>query len=348
MPHRHEVQLGPTRGQDRVHPCDMILFDAAAPTNANCSRRSLYTTMPGLIAALSTLFRTALLPALLLAPFSSPAQAPAPQSPPIQSPPIQSPPIHGLAHIAVRVADIAATRAFYEKLGYQQAFAMEKNGTTTQSFIKVNDRQFIELYPKTEAQPLGFMHLCFDGEDLNALHDFDVAQGLTPISVRKAGAGNLLFTLRGPEDQNIEYTQYMPGSLHYEDRGKHLGLAEGSNASSARIADSFFAVGLSMKDPAAASTYYISKLGFAPIGGKANLLLIPGSKSPGATEETQQILIQPLTSPVSRIFLTVPDLGKTAAELKKRGIAFKAAKHELTVTDPDGNLLVFTTRKIAA
>jgi hypothetical protein len=40
--------------------------------------------------------------------------------------------------------------------------------------------------------------------------------------------------------------------------------------------------------------------------------------------------------------LTVPDLGTTAAELKKRGIAFKSAKHELTVTDPDGNLPVFT------
>jgi catechol 2,3-dioxygenase-like lactoylglutathione lyase family enzyme len=335
MPHRHELQPG----QDRAHLCDMILFDAAATTNANGSRRSLYTTMPGPIAAISMFFRIALLPALLLAPFASPAQAQPPQSPPI----------HGLAHIAVRVADIATSRAFYERLGYQQAFAFEKNGTATQSFIKVNDRQFIELYPRTETQStLGFLHLCFDGEDLNALHDFDIAQGLTPITVRKAGAGNLLFTLRGPEDQNIEYTQYMPGSLHYEDRGKHLGPAEGSNDSSARIADSFFAVGLGMKDPGAASTYYISKLGFSPIGGNANLLLIPGSKAPGATEETQQILIQPLTSPVSRIFFTVKDLGKTAAELKKRGIAFKSAKHELTVTDPDGNLLVFTTRKTAA
>ena len=151
--------------------------------------------------------------ATLLAPLAAQAQ----------NPPTKSPPIHGLAHIAIRVNDIAASRAFYEKLGFQQAFDMEKNGTVTQSFIKVNDRQFIELYPKTEAQPtIGFLHLCFDGEDLNALHDFDVAQGLPATAVRKAGAGNLLFTLRGPEDQNIEYTQYMPGSLHYEDRGKHL------------------------------------------------------------------------------------------------------------------------------
>ena len=175
----------------------------------------------------------------------------------------QSPPIHGLAHIAIRVNDIAASRAFYEKLGFQQAFDMEKNGTVTQSFIKVNDRQFIELYPKTDAAPtIGFLHLCFDGEDLAALHDFDVAQGLPPTAVRKAGAGNLLFTLRGPEDQNIEYTQYMPGSLHFEDRGKHLGTE-----ATPRIADNFYAVVLGFKDVPAASAFYTTKLAFPSVPG---------------------------------------------------------------------------------
>ena len=249
-----------------------------------------------------------------------------------QTPPVKSPPIHGLAHIAIRVNDIAASRAFYEKLGFQQAFDMEKNGTVTQSFIKVNDRQFIELYPKTDAAPtIGFLHLCFDGEDLNALHDFDVAQGLPATAGRKAGAGNLLFTLRGPEDQNIEYTQYMPGSLHYEDRGKHL--------SSDPIADNFYAVALGFKDVAATSAYYTAKLAFPTIGGNPSLLLIPGSKN-------KQVILQPLTTPASRIYLAVPSLTKTAAELKKRGITFTASKGDLTVTvtDPDGNALVFTVR----
>jgi catechol 2,3-dioxygenase-like lactoylglutathione lyase family enzyme len=256
--------------------------------------------------------------AALLAPLAAQAQ----------NPPVKSPTIHGLAHIAIRVNDIAASRAFYEKLGFQQAFDMEKNGTVTQSFIKVNDRQFIELYPKTDAAPtIGFLHLCFDGEDFNALHDFDVAVGLTPTAVRKAGAGNLLFTLRGPEDQNIEYTQYMPGSLHYEDRGKHL--------SSDPIADNFYAVALGFKDVPAASTFYTAKLAFPTIGGNPNLLLIPGSKN-------EQVILQPLTTPASRVYLAVPSLTKTAAELKKRGIPFTTAKKDLTVTDPDGNALVFS------
>ena len=251
-----------------------------------------------------------------------------------QNPPAKSPSIHGLAHIAIRVNDIATSRAFYEKLGFQQAFDMQKDGKVTQSFIKVNDRQFIELYPKTEATPaIGFLHLCFDGDDLAALHDFDVAQGLPPTAVRKAGAGNLLFTLRGPEDQNIEYTQYMPGSLHYEDRGKHLG----SDATS-RVADNFYAVALGFKDVPAAATYYSTKLAFSPAPGKPNLFPIPGSQD-------EQILLQPLTTPASRIYLSVPSLTKTAADLKKRGIPITATKHDLTVTDPDGNALIFTAGK---
>jgi catechol 2,3-dioxygenase-like lactoylglutathione lyase family enzyme len=248
-----------------------------------------------------------------------------------QTPPAKSPPIHGLAHIAIRVNDIAASRAFYEKLGFQQAFDMEKDDKVTQSFIKVNDRQFIELYPKTEAAPaIGFLHLCFDGDDLAALHDFDVAEGLPATPVRKAGAGNLLFTLRGPEDQNIEYTQYMPGSLHYVDRGKHL--------SPDAIADNFYAVVLGFKDVPAASAYYTSKLAFTPAPGNPNLFPIPGSQS-------EQILLQPLTTPASRIYLSVPSLTKTAADLKKRGISVTAAKHDLTISDPDGNVLVFTAGK---
>ncbi len=271
--------------------------------------------------------------ALLLAPFAS-GQIGAP-----------SPPIHGLAHIAIRVNDVGLSRAFYEKLGYQQSFAFDKNGVVTQAFLKVNDRQFIELYPKP-AQPdnqpaYGFLHLCFDGDDLTALHDYDVAQGLTPNAVRKAGAGNLLFTLRGPENQNIEYTQYMPGSLHFEDRGKHLGPN--------RIADSFFAVGLSMKDIPAAINFYTVKLGFSLAPHSKTVLLIPDSEDPGASGriQAQQILLQPLNGTASRIFLFVPDLKKTEHELKSRGVDFKHGKHTVIVTDPDGNFLVFTAEKIS-
>src|SRR5580698_2482968 len=178
--------------------------------------------------------RTAAIAILVLATsLSAVAQPPAaPVTPPAAAVSPATLPFNGIAHIAIRVKDIAASVAFYNKLGYMQAFAMTRpDGTVTQSFIKINDKQFMELYPiapsnPTQANP-EFMHLCFEGVDLNAIHDSYVAEGLTPISVRKAAAGNLLFTLKGPQQvrdpQNIEYTQYQPGSLHTNDIGQHLG-----------------------------------------------------------------------------------------------------------------------------
>src|ERR1700743_1646396 len=120
-------------------------------------------------------------------------------------------PLAGIAHVAFRVSDFARSRDFYQKLGFEQAFAFTKDGTTTEAFFKVNDQQFIEIYPPQASQPIGFMHLCFESTDLDEMTRVSLARSLTPTPVRRAGAGNLLFTMVGPEQQLIEYTQYMPG-----------------------------------------------------------------------------------------------------------------------------------------
>src|ERR1700722_12082700 len=114
-------------------------------------------------------------------------------------PDTKTPPFNGIAHVALRVHDLAASVAFYEKLGFEQAFDLRKNDVPYESFIKINDTQFIELYPITEKDPdTGFLHLCFEGQDLQAINDDYATHGLTPKPVRKAGAGNLLFTMGGP------------------------------------------------------------------------------------------------------------------------------------------------------
>ncbi len=289
--------------------------------------------------------------AVSLAPFAFAAPASAqgdhPMPPETAAPPAVSPAMNGIAHIAIRVKDIAASVAFYHKLGFDQAFAMTRGDVTTQSFIKLNDRQFIELYPVDAATPdqstSGFLHLCFEGADLNALHDFYVAEGLAPIAVRTAGAGNLLFTMKGPQQfadpQNIEYTQYMPGSLHSKDFGQHLGPD--------RVGDKMTVVALAMQDPEAAHRYYVDKLGFhaSPISpGRFNL--------PGDSGEAIDIVPASVLGARSSIVLSTPDIEKSAAQLTRQQVEFKraaatstdAAGHTRTidmisVTDPDGNIL---------
>ncbi len=71
-------------------------------------------------------------------PIISAAQPPAPDAG-----------IIGIAHIAFRVSDLDREIAFLGKLGYEESFAMTNAGKTTEVFIKINDRQFIELYPQT-------------------------------------------------------------------------------------------------------------------------------------------------------------------------------------------------------
>jgi catechol 2,3-dioxygenase-like lactoylglutathione lyase family enzyme len=248
-----------------------------------------------------------------------------------------SPPINGgLAHVAISVANVARSREFYGKLGFDEAFHFGEGDAVTQSFLKVNDRQFIELYPSSEKQPVGFLHLCFEGT-LEPLNAFYASRGLNPKPVRKARAGNLLFTMEGPETtngkQNIEYTQYMPGSLHWEDRGKHLNEHP--------LVTEMFAVSIAMRDRVAAHAYYTDKLDFPEMAGHPWLLEIPGP-----THE-QVLLRNDRLGTHSEIFLLAPNFKDAANRLKAAGIPAGVGRGTLTVTDPDGNLLVIRNSPVA-
>lgn len=183
--------------------------------------------------------------------------------------PQPSPAMFGIAHVVFRVADLQKSREFYRKLGFEQAFEFADPGKAPVSYMKVNDTQFIELYQRSEdSQPLGLMHVCYEAGDIEALHDFYVKRGFAAPAAKKARAGNLLFSLHDPENQTLEFTQYMPGSLHFEDRGKHLGEH--------RIAEHMLRATIPVKDFEAERLFYISKLGFIETKVEG-VLLIPGS-----------------------------------------------------------------------
>jgi catechol 2,3-dioxygenase-like lactoylglutathione lyase family enzyme len=236
----------------------------------------------------------------------------------------------GIAHIAIRVSDLTRTRIFYQKLGFEQAFTLSKDGKTSEAFFKVNDHQFIEVYPQQDpSQPIGFMHLCFESTDLAQLHHAYLARSLTPNPVRQAGAGNLLFTMVGPEEQNIEYTQYMPGSLHSKDQGQHLGAD--------RISKEIWGFGLRMEDPVAARTFYEQNMGFHESRNALEPGLIP-LLLPGTSGQVIEI-----TPGADQILFAVPSVRHAAGQLNEANIRFEKHDSMLTVQDPDGNRLVFLT-----
>jgi len=197
----------------------------------------------------------------------------------------------------------------------------------------VNDQQFIELYPRTDAsQPLGLMHVCYESTDLEALHAELVKRGVDVSALRKAGAGNLLFTLKDPEGETIEYTQYLPGSRHWEDRGKHLG--------GNRVATVMLGAVSPARDAALVRGFYVEKLSFREIANANPIRLgLPG----GSGQELD--LAAAAAGGKSGIQFGVDDLSRTAAALKALGIEVKTTTPDrssaLTVTDPDGVALSF-------
>jgi catechol 2,3-dioxygenase-like lactoylglutathione lyase family enzyme len=249
----------------------------------------------------------------------------------------QTPPLAGVAHIAIRVRSLDASREFYQKLGYEEAFNLKgTDGNVNESFIKINDRQFIELYPADPTNPktaaIGFLHVCFEGDDLHAIYEDYVAHGLTPTKVRKAGAGNLLFTLAGPVDangvaQNLEYTQYQPGSLHSNDQGKHLGEE--------RIGESIGTVAIALRDPAAGRDFYLNQLSFKSIAGDPMFLHMPGNSGQEIEITTGQSL-----EAKARFTLRAASLGKAARQLRRHDIKFIRSQDTLTIADPDGNQIM--------
>jgi catechol 2,3-dioxygenase-like lactoylglutathione lyase family enzyme len=246
-----------------------------------------------------------------------------------------TPPFNGIAHIAIRVHDLAVSTAFYEKLGFEQAFDLRNGDAPYESFIKINDTQFIELYPATQHDPaIGFLHLCFEGADLEAIYQDYANRGLTPTPIRQADAGNLLFTMAGPVQpfgpQSIEYTQYMPDSQHSNDQGKHIGTD--------RIAEKIIAVALAMQDTAAARDFYINQLNFKSIAGDQMHLHMPGNSG-------QEVEIVPAgLGSAARITLQSESLSKAARHLHKEGVTTTKNGATLTITDPDGNIIVLESR----
>jgi catechol 2,3-dioxygenase-like lactoylglutathione lyase family enzyme len=238
--------------------------------------------------------------------------------------------ISGIAHIAYRASDLDKEVAFLAKLGYEQSFAFTNPaGKTTEVFIKVNDRQFIEVYPQTNpTETLGWMHVCYESDDINGLFTALTAHGLKPTEVRKAGAGNMLTTMKDPEGRTTEFTQYMSGSRHTLDKGLHLGAH--------RISEELLGFSLPVPDLEAAKKFYVTGMGFEARDGRSGLRLtladVPGLR----------VQIQPAAAGVTpQTIFRVADTTKATDRLKAAGLEVKQEGNRVLVNDPDGNVFAF-------
>jgi catechol 2,3-dioxygenase-like lactoylglutathione lyase family enzyme len=240
--------------------------------------------------------------------------------------------IVGIAHIAFRVSDLDREIAFLGKLGYQQSFAMTNAGKTTEAFIKINDHEFIELYPRTDPeQPLGWMHVCYEAGDLNVLQHYYATEGLNPAPVRKGAAGNLISSINDPDNRVTEFTQYIPGSRHTLDIGQHLGAG--------RISTELMGIDLPVREGAAMKEFY-TDLGFEAEDTNGNVRLT----TPGAPDLHMELrALTPGSQP--EFLFPVPDAKHAFQALEYAGVDAQRDGGLVFAKDPDGNVFVFLETK---
>ncbi len=260
---------------------------------------------------------------------------------------VARPRIVGVPHVAFRVHDIEASRHFYKDfLGYAEPFSIITDGKLIMTFIKINDRQYIELSPETGPDQSRFLHLALETDNAEGLREYVKSKGYK-VPDKPASKGRIRNTATGlddPDGNHIDVTQYEPGSETIKNVGKDM--------PDTRISTKLLHVGFYVSKPETAK-YYIDVLGFREFwrgtadGKKAsysNLFV------PEGTEYVEFLFAPP--TPQTRgttyhVALEVPDMDKAIAKLNantarkdyKRPIEVKTGKNhkrQCNLFDPDG------------
>ena len=262
----------------------------------------------------------------------------------------QRPPITGLSHIALYVHDMEKTRAFYKDfLGFAEPYSLtNKDGSLHLTWIKINDRQSIELFPETETNSDRLYHVALETDDAVGMRDYLAAHGVkVPDKVGKGKIGNLNYFIKDPDGHIVEIVQYATNGWTMLNQGKFL--------PDTRIATNMPHMGILVGDVDAAKAFYEGILGFHEIwrGAKNPAILnwiheqIPDGKG-----FLEFMLYSDLPDPDKRgkyhhLCLEVPDIEKAKATLEQRAARIGYTrpleiqtgvnrKRQLNVYDPDG------------
>ncbi len=263
---------------------------------------------------------------------------------------VRRPKVSSVAHIAIFSKDVEASRKFYTGLlGYQEAYKLDQaDGKLALTFFKINDRQYIELFPEKESGSDRLNHIALEVEDAEAMRAYLAAKGVAvPERVPKGRTGNLNFTIKDPDGHGVEFVQYLPDS----ESGKRKGLV----MPAARISETMAHVGILVGSLDRAMGFYRDILGFTETwrGSRDDTVLNwVNMKVPDGTDYVEFMLYSELPAPDKRgtahhLCLFVPDIEKSRTVLKQRtaGVGYTRAlevrtginrRRQLNLYDPDG------------
>lgn len=258
------------------------------------------------------------------------------------------PKILGLAHVALRVSDIEKSRAFYKDfLGFAEPFHLDNpDGSLALTFIKINDRQYLELFPSLAPGADRLRHVALETDNAERMRLYLAARGVkVPDHVPKGRIGNLNFNITDPDGHTIEIVEYAPDGWSLRDQAKDL--------PDTRISDHLLHAGILVGNLDAAMHFYGGILGFHEIwrgSSSGKVLSWVNMQVPDGGDYIEFMLYRSLPPPDKRgvehhICLRVPDVAAAQASLEARRAIYSRPleprtginrRRQLNLFDPDG------------
>lgn len=260
------------------------------------------------------------------------------------------PKITGVAHIALAVHDVEKSRIFYKDfLGYGEPYKLDNpDGSLSLTFIKVNERQYIELFPEKAANTDRLLHISIEVEDAEAMRKYLASKDVkVPAKVAKGRIGNSNFMITDPDGHLVEIVQYEPDGLTIQAKGRFM--------DGPRISQRIAHLGIIVGKLEPAIRFYGEILGFQEIWrGSRNgeVLDWVNMRVPEGNDYLEFMLYDRppnLTSlgTLHHICLEVPDIEKAlsvleqspARKIQTRPMEVRTGvnrKRQLNLFDPDG------------
>lgn len=263
---------------------------------------------------------------------------------------VKRPKIIGLAHVALFVKDVDQARAFYKDfLGYTEPFDLKNpDGSLALTFIKINDRQYVELFPEKEANSDRLNHISIETDDAEGMRRYLASRGVkVPDKVGKGRIKNSNFNIKDPDGHTVEIVQYEPDGWTARERGKQIGPN--------RVSPRMMHAGILVGSLSESMKFYMEILGFQEFwrgSSDEKTLSWVNLRLPDSPDYIELMLYKDLPGPTQRgtqhhICLEVPSVAQAQADLEKREYRKRYSrameprtgrnrKQQLNLYDPDG------------
>jgi catechol 2,3-dioxygenase-like lactoylglutathione lyase family enzyme len=260
-------------------------------------------------------------------------------------------PVTRLAGGRFKIADLDKARQFYTgSLGLEEAFDLkDSSGAVKTAYFKINDEQYLEFAPGSAAE-FSLQYVTLLTPDLKRTLELLHQRGFRTGEIGASDDGADAFTMRDPNQTELRFVTYAPGSQQAVYRGKALGAR--------RIVEHLQHVGLPADNEAAAMGLYRDALGFreflrgGPSPGEIRWINMNMPATPGDIAELMVLASQPAQMRRHICFETA-DIQRTYKQLLERGVTanFKPFAGQnnrwiMFLRDPNGIRVEFMGEKV--